>query len=149
MKLLMQTVVYTWFLGCLIYIWCELTRDLKWNKGTETLLTNPKNNSNWGVTIDSMTATQAVISIVYFTFTTVLTIGLGDFAFYSNCERVLGSFLMLGGVAYFTIIRDNFIEIDQYLRKVNAPIEQREELDLFFSMLTIFNNGILDLNLKN
>ena len=56
---------------------------------------------------------------------------------------------MLGGVAYFTIIRDNFIEIDQYLRKVNAPIEQREELDLFFSMLTIFNNGILDLNLKN
>jgi hypothetical protein len=56
---------------------------------------------------------------------------------------------MLGGVAYFTIIRDNFIEIDQYLRKVNAPIEQREELDLFFSMLTIFNNGILDMNLKN
>jgi len=108
----MQTIVYTWFLGCLIYIWCEETRHLDKDGGTETLLTNPGNNDTWGVTIDSMTPTQAVISIVYFTFTTVLTVGLGDFAFYSNYERMMGSFLMLGGVAYFTVIRDNFMEID-------------------------------------
>jgi hypothetical protein len=54
-KLVMQTIVYTWFLGCLIYVWCELTRNLDRESGTETLLTNPSNNENWGVTIDSMT----------------------------------------------------------------------------------------------
>jgi hypothetical protein len=62
---------------------------------------------------------------------------------------MLGAFLMLGGVAYFTIIRDNFMEIDDYLRKVAAPLEQREELDLFFSMIKKMNNGILDIHLKN
>jgi hypothetical protein len=109
MKLVMQSCVYTWFLGCLVYIWCQATKDLDKNGGTQTLLSNPSNNSNWGVTIDSMSPGDAVISIVYFTFTTVLTIGLGDFAFYSNYERVLGAFIMLGGVAYFTIVKDNFI----------------------------------------
>mgnify|MGYP000906261677 CR=1 FL=1 len=51
----MQTIVYTWFLGCLIYVWCELTRDLDPGSMDETLLTNPMNNDVWGITIDDMT----------------------------------------------------------------------------------------------
>ena len=107
------------------------------------------NNDNWGVTIDSMTPGQAVWSIVYFTFTTVLTVGLGDFAFYSNYERMLGSFLMLGGVAYFMIIRDNFMNIYQNYNQIYAPIDQREELDLFFNLLKKMNNGVHNMGLKN
>jgi hypothetical protein len=49
--------------------------------------------------------------VIYYAFTTLSTVGFGDFFPSSNSERALCSFILLGGVAIFSYIMGNFIEI--------------------------------------
>ena len=70
--------------------------------------------------------------MLYFSFTTLMTVGFGDYAPRGTYGRLLASFGMLGGVMAFTIIKDNFITIYEFLKDVDSPLEEREELAKFF-----------------
>lgn len=48
---------------------------------------------------------------LYFAFTTLSTVGFGDYAPRSNVERASGAFVLLAGVAIFSYLMGNFIEI--------------------------------------
>lgn len=48
---------------------------------------------------------------VYFAFTTLATVGFGDYHAKSNMERGIMAFQMLFGVAIFSYIMGNFITI--------------------------------------
>jgi len=43
--------------------------------------------------------------------TTLSTVGYGDYFPISNLERIMAVIIMLGGVAFFSYIMGNFIEI--------------------------------------
>jgi len=47
----------------------------------------------------------------YFALTTLSTVGYGDYYPISNPERIFTIIVMLGGVAFFSYIMGNFIEI--------------------------------------
>lgn len=49
--------------------------------------------------------------MVYFAFTTLSTVGFGDYYPISDLERVIGAIMLLAGVAIFSYIMGNFIEI--------------------------------------
>ena len=49
-----------------------------------------------------------ILKLVYFTFTTLSTVGFGDFNPKSNVERLVVAFGMLLGVAIFSIIMGQF-----------------------------------------
>jgi len=49
--------------------------------------------------------------MAYFFFTTLSTVGFGDLHPRSDAERILMAFLMLLGVAVFSYVMGNFIEI--------------------------------------
>ena len=66
--------------------------------------------------------------MMYWAFTTVMTVGFGDYYPCSNFERMLGSAFMLSGVAYFTIIKDNFSSIYMFLKGLNEGMEEEESL---------------------
>ena len=51
---------------------------------------------------------KKAISMTYFTFTTMSTVGLGDFHPKQNSERVLCSFIMLFGVMFTSLLMDAF-----------------------------------------
>jgi hypothetical protein len=57
------------------------------------------------------TPTENTIIGLYYTFTTLSTVGFGDFAPRSNSERQLGAFLLISGVAMFSYLMGNFLEI--------------------------------------
>jgi len=48
---------------------------------------------------------------MYFSFTTLSTVGLGDLHAHSDGERLAAAFLMMIGVAVFTYVLANFNEI--------------------------------------
>ena len=52
-----------------------------------------------------------IIILKYFSFTTLSTVGFGDFEPRSNAERLLIAFGMLIGVAIFSSILGNFINM--------------------------------------
>ena len=47
----------------------------------------------------------------YFVLTTLSTVGYGDYYPISKTEMIVTSIVMLGGVAFFSYIMSNFIEI--------------------------------------
>lgn len=49
--------------------------------------------------------------MTYFAFTTLSTVGFGDFVPISNTERVAGSIILLFGVMIFSTIMGEFVDI--------------------------------------
>jgi hypothetical protein len=77
----------------------------------------------------------------YFAFTTLSTVGYGDFHAMNDFERLVVSFILLFGVALFSFTMGNFISILSSLQVVTAENENSEELTKWLSLLARFNKG--------
>ena len=76
---------------------------------------------------------------MYFAFTTLSTIGLGDFHPVSNTERLVGSFVILIGVAMFSYILGELLFCFELIKCIDKPFGDEEDLDKFFITLQGFN----------
>lgn len=54
---------------------------------------------------------ERCLRVFYFMFTTLSTVGFGDFHPRADAERILVVFILLLGVAVFSYIMGNFVEI--------------------------------------
>ena len=79
--------------------------------------------------------------MMYWAFTTLSTVGLGDYYPMSNYERALSSVGFLMGVAVFSYIMGNFAEIIQFILEVDSDLEEGEQLTIFLSLFKFLNNG--------
>mmetsp|Transcript_28870 Transcript_28870/g.43597 ORF Transcript_28870/g.43597 Transcript_28870/m.43597 type:complete len:192 (+) Transcript_28870:1029-1604(+) len=84
---------------------------------------------------------DAVVKMTYFAFTTLSTVGLGDFFPVSEGERVLGSFIMLFGVLITTLLMNNLASMLVELKEFNKAHDESEKLAQFIGTLTWFNEG--------
>ena len=81
-----------------------------------------------------------LMKVWYFALTTLSTIGLGDLSPVSIQERFLGAFILLIGVAFFSFILGQFIEI-LMSQKSRFIIGQPRDLTKWIALLSRFNNG--------
>jgi hypothetical protein len=79
-----------------------------------------------------MSNQEEMLKINYFSFTTLSTVGFGDFNPRSNLERLYMAFGMLLGVAIFSLILSNFMVILEETKKCQAEIEEGSKLLCFF-----------------
>ena len=99
--------------------------------------------------IPKKTSAEKAIIVIYFAFTTLSTVGFGDYFPYSEVERLVGAFLLLFGVAIFSLFMGVFIEIIDKYREVNADLEEGDKLARFFGVIKHFNGDIeIKLELK-
>ena len=82
-----------------------------------------------------------MIMVVYFAFTTLATVGYGDYHAVNDFERVVCSIILLFGVAVFSFIMGNFIEILMSFKIVTAENEESENLTKWLGLLARFNKG--------
>ena len=91
--------------------------------------------------VDMNPAHQA-ISVMYFSFTSLSTVGFGDFYPVSNIERVSGAIILLFGVACFSYIMGELINA---INEHKAYYEEIDGIDTtlaqFFGILRKFNHG--------
>lgn len=73
--------------------------------------------------LSHFTLFHSMISVVYFAFTTLATVGYGDFHPISSPELIVGSLFILFGVTVFSFIMGNFIEMLMEFKKVTAENE--------------------------
>jgi hypothetical protein len=73
--------------------------------------------------------------VVYFAFTTLSTVGFGDLTPRSDIERAMGSFILISGVAMFSFLMGNFIQILGSYTTLNADLDDGDTLSEFFGML--------------
>lgn len=83
-----------------------------------------------------------LIKLVYFSFTSLSTVGFGDFNPKSDAERLLCAFILMLGVAIFTMIMGNFSSILTEITLMNADLGDMEGLARFLNILKQKNNGV-------
>ena len=91
---------------------------------------------------DQKTMWESTIALTYFTFTTLTTVGLGDFHPKSNSERVVCSFMMLFGVITTSLLMTEFSEMIKKLSKFDENYNEQESYNMFMNSLKKFNDGL-------
>lgn len=77
---------------------------------------------------------------LYFALTILSTVGYGDYYPVSNIEMLTALVVMLGGVAFFSYIMGNLLEIfDSYESKMGI-VDRKGDLDYWIISLQRFTN---------
>ena len=80
------------------------------------------------------------IIIMYFSFTTLSTVGFGDYNPRSNFERIFISIGLLFGVAIFSYLTGEFMQIVQKFTNYNDDGDEDDRLATFFGVMAEFNS---------
>ena len=87
---------------------------------------------------DQISDKDSVIKFMYYSFTTLTTVGFGDLHPRSNIERLFIAFVMLLGVAIFSLFMSDFIDI--VTETILPPSDGDEDnLARFFEVIKSFN----------
>ena len=73
---------------------------------------------------DHRTTTDKIIVMAYFSFTTLSTVGFGDYSAESSGERLIMIVVMVLGVMCFSYVMGLFTEIVNTFMQINHPIEK-------------------------
>lgn len=144
----------SYFVGMVWYIICELTENIlkayradngdppDLNQGffiNEYNLVHPSEAGE--LIIEMYSHLEITLILTYFSFTSLSTVGFGDFNPKSDLERLLCAFILVFGVSLFSIIMGQFTEILDNFKNLNADLDHGEELACFLSMIQKFNGG--------
>ena len=81
-----------------------------------------------------------ISSLTYFAFTTLSTVGLGDFHPKQNSERIFCSFIMLFGVMLTSLLMENFSQMIQELKNFNKNYDESDRFNLFLGTMRKLND---------
>mmetsp|Transcript_26447 Transcript_26447/g.35353 ORF Transcript_26447/g.35353 Transcript_26447/m.35353 type:complete len:228 (+) Transcript_26447:751-1434(+) len=132
-RLVLFILILSYFLGTFWYIITKHTTDLDAETPEFTFYNyyNLSDKTDW----------QNLIIVVYFAFTTLSTVGFGDYNPKSEVERIVTTFILLVGVACFSYIMGQFIDILMNLQNVTADNEDSENLSKWLGLLAHFNRS--------
>ena len=77
--------------------------------------------------------------MTYFTFTTLATIGFGDYHPLADEERLWTVFVFLSGVSVISYLMGVFIEIISKFQKLNKELDEGDRLEILFSLMKKLN----------
>ena len=83
---------------------------------------------------------KRIVIMLYFALTTLSTVGYGDYHPISDLEMIITSLVMLGGVAFFSYIMGNFIEIITNYDAKMGTLDKSDELNTWITSLERFTN---------
>ena len=106
-------MLITYLLGILFFIWMDVTLEHGDKEGFGFV--HEVNNKNAGT---------VVLIMMYWSFTTLSTVGFGDYYPISNHERGMMCFGFLAGVACFSYVNGAFLEILNFVVNIDAPFEE-------------------------
>ena len=81
------------------------------------------------------------IIMLYYSFTTLSTIGFGDYHPVSDEERIIVVCGLLFGVMIFSFSMGVFIQILQNFQMLHVDLDDGDELEKFFGLIKSYNNG--------
>jgi hypothetical protein len=83
---------------------------------------------------------EQTLALVYFSFTTLTTVGFGDYNPRSDGERFFIAFGLLFGVMIFAVILGNYQSILDEMKKFHLTADDSGELSRFFTILSRYND---------
>ena len=96
--------------------------------------------SSYGFNSEEFDATIE-ITLSYFLFTTLSTVGLGDYHPTTSAERVMGSVIFLFGVLTTSYVNENLLRMIKQIRQLDNDYEESDKLSVFLSVMKKFNQN--------
>lgn len=142
-KLIIIILNLSYVFGVFWMTLCEAVFDFQFDIDIEAYLNNDYDDEpdlflNY-FELYKKTEYEGLIISTYFAFTSLSTVGLGDFHPRGDVERVVTGFMLLFGVAIFSYIMGNFIEILSEFKEFHEEIGDGDNLSKFFGTLKYFN----------
>jgi len=110
LRLMLITIILTYFVGCGFYFIAVIGWNQSFTPNFTTQLTIEKQKyPEWKE--DEDVEFYDFISVIYFSMTTLSTVGFGDITAKSNLEKIVAVITMFAGVGFFSYIMGNFISI--------------------------------------
>ena len=82
------------------------------------------------------------ITMIYYTFTTLATVGFGDYHPCADEEMILAVRVFLSGVSVISYLMGIFSEILKKFQKLNVDFDEGDQLAIFFSLMKKLNGNI-------
>ena len=125
--LTIMIVNVSYIVGMIFYLLCELIQDFI-HDVDYNVIENPnefeiENFISYFELYDK-NPTQITILVTYFMFTSLSTVGFGDYHPRSNFERLVVALILLFGVAIFSYVMGNFQSILAQFKSYNDEIEE-------------------------
>jgi hypothetical protein len=151
LKLIVIIIQISFFVGVFFLIFCQLQQEAieasaakdgelasseSWASATENRLTFLD-----AFDFEHRDNMFQLLTVFYFSFTSLTTVGFGDFHPKSDAERVVTIFVLVFGVAIFSYIMGIFIEILVTMNEFNQEIDEGDLLTKFFGLIQRFNHG--------
>jgi len=103
----------SYFTGMLWYMKCEMSYKA-----------DPHENFLASFNLKTMLNWDKAITMTYFMFTSLSTVGLGDYHPISNSERIIGAFIILFGVILTSFIMDMLSKMIIENKRLSGGFEQ-------------------------
>lgn len=132
---------FSYLLGMFWYIMCVLIEDVggyHYASATESGEDGQAFIPFYG--LQEKSQYDITVILLYYAFTSLSTVGFGDFVPRSDTERAVGAAMLLSGVAIFSYIMGTFIAILESYMEFKKEIEFDEDLAKFMSLICEFNN---------
>lgn len=153
-KLIIVISNCTFFVGILWFIFCEGELDFNFKFQTQDDGSFTIQDPDLGLlySYDELDLFQPYFGIngsspreiltvcVYYAFTSLSTVGFGDYHPRTNSERIFCTIILLFGVIIFTLVMDNFAYVLHSFRGIRRDFEDSENLTKFFGTIKKFNN---------
>lgn len=137
-KLFISIINMTYFISVVWFIYAHYIYELYKDDGRENDTFFHINN----LSTESEYHIYNLIKSIYFTFTTLSTVGFGDIKPTNKYEYLVSAFVMLGGNAVFTYIMTEFLSYLADWKLIDRDLEDGDELHFFINILQFFNGGV-------
>ena len=123
-------------MGIVYYIYCDISNDILdvANRGIE--------RNFIGYYMNGWSNKDRAIAVMYFMFTTLSTVGFGDFHPINEYEAAFTAAVLLFGVSIFSYLMGTFIAISDSCIDLNEEFDDGEELSKFFEIMKKYNKSI-------
>ena len=125
----------SYFIGIVFFIFADLVNDIPISK--------PDYHEHFiqFYNLDVMSSFKQALILIYYAFTSLSTVGFGDYNPRSDAERCFIAMVLLFGVLTFSYAMGNFIEILDSIKRANSTFDDNDNLSRFFGLLKNFNQG--------
>lgn len=130
-KLMISISNMTYFMAVFWFIYCHYIHEIEKENEAEHETFYHVNN----LKMDSEEHLYSLVKSLYFTFTTLSTVGFGDMKPVNDYEYLVSAFVMLFGNAVFTYIMTEFLSYLAVWKLIDLDLEDGDDLNFFVNVL--------------